>query len=72
MAAVRIPAHEIRWIVDRYHVGVPEDEVRAELERRASAAGATPSEARRVGKSAVRMHQENRDLYARVTSGRLR
>lgn len=73
MKKIRVPAHEIQWLVDRYHVGADDDAVRADLMRRAMAIdGIQPSEVNRVGDVAVRMHHENRDLYARVMSGRLR
>lgn len=62
----------IEWLVGKLHVGTPDDEVAADIRRRAEKAG-WPAEARdRAVKIAPAAHHKNRDLYYDVVRGRIR
>lgn len=67
----RVPYAGIRLVVDRLHVSTPDADVRADLETRASASGATPAELAEITRYALAVHRENRGIYLAVTSGRL-
>jgi hypothetical protein len=68
MSTQPIPRGRIEWLVNRYHVGTAEAEVRADIEARVlrSPAG-TAAFARRCGAYAIRVHRANRDLYRTAT-----
>lgn len=68
----QIPKGQIEWLVGNMHVGVPDDEVRADIEARARKAGASASFAKACGNYAVTVHHRNQKLYNDVMGGRLR
>ena len=62
-----IPAGQIEWIVDRLHVGAPDDIVAADIRRRCTAEGWTEALIARAIKLALARHHANqqtvRDLH---------
>lgn len=64
-----LPCRQIRWLIDREHVGRPEAEIAAAMRRRTEG---WPLAARvRAVRYAVAVHRHNRQLYRAVTSGTL-
>ena len=61
---------DVRWLVDRLHVGEPYPEVRREVLRRLKPSKRKDHTVRRaVVKAAMRAHYLNRRLYAQVMGG---
>lgn len=71
---MEIPKQQIRFIVDRMHVGTPDEEIRADIRRRtstkkAAAMGWTPAKIKAAEDYAVKVMNENRKMYAYVMGG---
>jgi len=60
----------IEMIVGKYHVGTPDEEVRAKM--LAKVKSATEPQRKAAGDYAVKVHQKNRDVYRQVMTGRFR
>ncbi len=67
----RVPYALIDTFVNGLHVATPDAEITAEWTARATESGATPAEVKEIVRYALACHRENRNLYARVMSGRL-
>ena len=64
----RVPRTDIRWFVDRLHVGTPDDDIAADIRRRATGLpGYTPAIIEASIRYALLRHARNRDLYRHVT-----
>lgn len=64
-----IPTSQIDMIVGRFHVGAPDEEIVAEIERRAES---WPAAARKLAvKYALDRHHKNRAMYSSVMGGRI-
>lgn len=59
----------IEIMVDKKHVGVPDEEVRAWMLSKLKSA--TPAQQKAAGDYAVKRHRENRGVYRDVMSGRI-
>lgn len=57
----------IDWIVDRYHVGTPEDEIARDFLTRCRKARLDDRATARVVRRALARHRLNRRLYTYVT-----
>jgi hypothetical protein len=65
-----IPRGQIRWLVDRYHVGTPDAEIAADIRKRiGGGAGWTEAKIEEAVAFAVEVHHENQKLYGQVQSG---
>jgi hypothetical protein len=53
------------------HVGTPNEEVEREIRERAARGGATPKQTEEYVRIALARHEENREQYRAVMSGRL-
>lgn len=62
---------QIAWIMGNVHVGVPDEEVIADWNRRCAKAGLTPALSRAVVKHALSVHHKNIGLYNDVMGGRI-
>lgn len=67
--AAAVPVGRIEWITDRYSVGLPDDELAAEITRRCTGAEWTPATIAAAVGVALARHHDNRRLYATVTRG---
>jgi hypothetical protein len=73
----KIPKGQIEWIVGRMHVGVSDDEIRANIRQRALKARSLPgivgrwsdADIRKAEEYAVKVHHDNRSQYAAVMGG---
>mgnify|MGYP001597440701 CR=1 FL=1 len=67
-----IPLHSIRWLIDRLHVGTPDADITADMERRTVGwpKERAPERAWAI-RYALRAHHANQARYRRVTAGRL-
>ena len=66
-----IPKGQIGWIVDRMHVSTTDDELAAEIRRRADPAkGWTEAKIKAAIRIAIAHHNKNRELYRFVMRGR--
>jgi hypothetical protein len=63
-----LPEAEIRFIVDRFHVGTPDAEVEADIRRRT--ASWPPASQEEAVEYAIKRHHANQDLYRGVMRGR--
>lgn len=72
-AFVNIPKSAIEWFVNRMHVSVSDEEVRADIRKRTNGVDPAWPEAKIIEAEeyAVKCHNKNRDLYRAVVSGRL-
>lgn len=66
----RVPRGDIHWLIGRLHVSATEEEIAADITRRCSAPGYTPSIIRQSVAYALECHKRNRALYSRVMGGR--
>lgn len=66
-----IPLGQIRWLVDRLHVGMTDTEVTTEMSRRMTASEWTESRKNEVINYAIQYHNENKKLYRDVVRGTL-
>ena len=66
----RTPFFELRWIVNRLHVGEPAAEVESEIRRRAAGKIGNLATDRAV-RYALAVHRHNGNLYRRVMAGRI-
>ena len=65
----RVPRGDIHWLIGRVHVGTPEDEIAADIAKRCTAPGYTPSLIRQSVAYALECHRRNRELYRHVMRG---
>lgn len=65
----RVPYSEVRWLVDRRHVGDAPEEVAADIEGRMRKGTATESEIKEARRYAIEVHEENLKSYCRVMRG---
>ena len=63
-----IPKFEINWVVDRFHVGAPDEDIAQDIRSRCSKQ--SPDFTLRCVAHALRRHDDNRSLYRRVMGGR--
>lgn len=66
-----IPKVSIEWIVNRLHVSVTDEFVRADIAKRAKSTGWTPELVLEAQDYAVKCHHENQALYRDVVNGTL-
>jgi hypothetical protein len=62
----------IRFIVDRYHVGTPDEIVASDIRRRCRIRRATPKQEERAVRDALAVHRANQKLYSDVVGGRIK
>lgn len=67
----RVPYQGIEFHVGKLHAGTPDPEVACEYAHRANRSGATRREIVEIVRYALAVHSENRDLYRRVSAGRI-
>ncbi len=65
----RVPRNDINWVMGRTHVSTPNEDVEADIRKRCSGPGFTPSIIRQSIAYAVECHRRNRLIYDRVTCG---
>lgn len=70
---MNIPKQAIEWFVNRLHVSVTDEEVRADVRKRTNGVDPAWPEAKIVEAEeyAVKHHHKNQELYQRVVTGRL-
>ena len=72
---VETPRYAIGILVNRLHVGAPDNEIAelisARIAKSPDAAKYTPAIIRECARYALIVHERNRDLYRRVMRGRL-
>jgi hypothetical protein len=70
---MNIPKSAIEWFVNRLHVSVSDDEIRADIRKRTAGVDPPWPEAKIVEAEeyAVAHHAKNKDLYRRVVNGRI-
>lgn len=61
----------IEYIVGKFHVSTPDSIITAEFTARCARNSIAPGPTKQVLKYAIKAHKANRDLYARVMSGKL-
>lgn len=65
---------QVRWIVDRMHVGKSDDSVAAEIQGRANGAvrrgEVTPGFVNAIVRHAIKVHHRNQDEYRSIMGGR--
>jgi hypothetical protein len=64
-----LPHSQIEFVVDRLHVGTSDDEVAAEIRKRAKGGAWTPARVRRAVEYAIKHHHKNRGLFSHVMRG---
>lgn len=66
--------HGIRWVIGKLHVSATDDAIRAEIRRRTAPRhgfkAPTQKQIAAMEAYAVKVHAENRALYAQVMGGR--
>ena len=68
----QVPRTGLRFLVDRLHVGVSDQEIADDITRRvAGKPGFTPAIVRQSIAFAIECHHRNQGLFTRVMSGRL-
>ena len=65
---LKVPIGQIRWLIDRLHVSASALSVMREIRKRSKAW--SWNNRRAAMRYAVRVHQQNRDLYCYVMRGR--
>jgi hypothetical protein len=60
---------QIDWLMGRVHVGTPDEEVRANIEKRCKKAGFDAKLTRRCSDYAIKAHRKNQQMYSDVMSG---
>lgn len=75
---VKLTADQLRslknqtsWIVGRIHVGTPDEEVEADIRRRAKKINLSASDTGKLVRHALNAHHKNIKLYNDVMSGRI-
>lgn len=61
--------HQIEWIVGRFHVGTPDEEIVADMRRRLDESKAPKRLHKLVIDYAIRVHHKNQKLYTAVMRG---
>lgn len=70
---VRIPRGQIKWLVDKMHVSLTNDQVREQMRERCKRdARFTPGLVRQCEEYAVICHERNYLLYRKVMTGNLK
>lgn len=62
----------VSYIVDKYHVGTPDSEIRAEIRKRCKRAKTPSAECAKIVAAAIRRHHANLKVYQDVMGGRLK
>lgn len=65
-----IPKQCIDWIVGRIHVGTSDEEVKAEIRKRATGPEWTKAKIMEAEMYAIHCHRKNQELYRTVMSGK--
>ena len=66
----RVPRSDIHFLVNKFHVGMADEAIEAEILRRiGDDARFTPSLRRQCVAFAIACHNANRDLFVKVTRG---
>jgi hypothetical protein len=68
---MNIPRHGIEWLVNRMHVGTPDQGVRDDIRRRCTNAAWTEDKIQEAEAHAIKVHRHNQKLYQRIMSGRI-
>jgi len=75
MTRFQVPKQAINFIVDKYHVSTSDDAIRADIRKRCATRhgfnGPTQKQIERMETYAVKRHNDNRALYARVMGATL-
>jgi hypothetical protein len=67
-----IPTMAIEWIVNRFHVGTPDEEIATDIRRRVrSVPEVSPALEKKMVNYALKQHHKNQGLYHSVMTGRL-
>jgi hypothetical protein len=67
----QVPKFEIEFLVNKEHVGTPDDAIATLITGRCEQAGMTPEHVTLCVKYALQVHAGNRKLYSSVMSGSL-
>jgi hypothetical protein len=69
--AFQVPKFDIEFLVNKEHVGTPDDAIAAMITDRCERAGVAPENIALCVKYALKVHTGNRKLYSSVMSGSL-
>ena len=67
----QVPKFEIEFLVNKEHVGTPDDAIATLITNRCEQADMTPEHVTLCVKYALKVHADNRKLYSSVMSGSL-
>jgi len=62
---------QIDWIMGRVHVGTPDEDVEADIRKRAAKLHLTAGDTTKLVRHALAAHHKNQKLYSQVMSGRI-